>query len=96
MAISKTLAKKSTDTTIEDIKPVLYLGLQAMQIKLTNGKVGFMSMDRYNLEMPKWPTSDGTDDGDLMLPSDYRLSNRAYWTNLQRSSGVGEVVLPGE
>lgn len=97
MAISKKLALKDAVKTIADIKDVTYNGAPAKKIILESGQAGYIRKDLYDKEMPTWPTADGTEEGDLQLPADYRLSQNGYWTNFQRSNGVGvEVSLPGE
>lgn len=96
MAVQKSIALKQSDKTIDTIKNVIYNGLQAVEITLENGQRGYMATDRFNAEVANFPTHNGKEDGNLMLPADFRLSNRGYWTNLQRSVGVGSVTLAGE
>ena len=96
MSVKKSDLAGFTDRTIDKWANCIYSGLAAVQIKLKNGEVGYMSKDRFIAEANNWPTSNGKEDGDLQLPADYRLSVKGYWTNLSRPTGLGKVILPGE
>ena len=70
---------------VASIEPGTYQNLPAFLITLESKEVGAMSKERFNEEVDAW----GEDaDGCLIMPNNYRLSARGYWTTLERP-GVG-------
>lgn len=71
-----------------------YNNLPAYQVTLEGGTVGFFSKERWEKELPGFPEDDN---GEALLPANYRIAKSGYWTPFDRAAtGAAAFKLVGQ